>query len=156
MSHLLAVYLSESVKWKTCLKHRDSNSAHHIQEEKAYRALCKRSPTHSQFVIGQASRDTIGAFATGCSPSAALHKGMVTTMTEIIGRNLQPAILHFPTWSIRADAPSRTRQVAEPRAPLPSWLLELRCHQHPSEIRGLEETSGTTRALAPVSCSSSI
>jgi len=52
----------------------------------------------------------------------------------ILGKNLHLAGVHFPTWSIRADDPSRGAAPKEPRVPLPKWFWKLRAGIHPGDI----------------------
>ncbi|CAL1146331.1 unnamed protein product [Cladocopium goreaui] len=61
-------------------------------------------------------------------------------------KNLHVASIHFPTWSLRADGPSRGRKVLGARTPLPKWFWALRqgSRQAASKLDGLQ---GLSRAL---------
>ena len=126
-SALWAVQLSEGLCWKTIMQYRFKMVQHiNLQEAKARRSLCKRLPRDRRVVICQDSRVNLGALGKGRSPSRALNAILRSEAPYLLGKNLYPSGLHLPTWSIRADAPSRSTQVQGPRAPLPPWFWKLR------------------------------
>ena len=62
--------------------------------------------------------------AKGRSSSLALNRVVCQTSVEIVGRELYPKACHTPTWSLRADAPSRSRNIERPRCRWPGWLWD--------------------------------
>ena len=44
---------------------------------------------------------------------------------DVVGRELYPKAFHGPTWSLRADAPSRDRAPERPRLSWPPWFFDL-------------------------------
>ena len=77
-------------------------------------------------MVAQDSRVNLGALGKGRGPSNALNSLMKTEAPFLLGKNLYVAAMHFPTWSIRADGPSRERKVDPPRTALPAWFWLLR------------------------------
>ena len=126
-SQLWAVQLSESSPWKTWIQYGFKSHEHiNLQETKARRSLFKRLPPHRRVVVAQDSRVNLGSLGKGRSPSESLNRVMRSEAPWILGKNLYVAGVHFPTWSIRADCPSRFSPVTAPRAPVPSWFWKLR------------------------------
>ena len=122
-----AVKLSEGLVWKTCVQYTFRNRTHiNLQESKARRSLVKRLPRDRRVVICQDSRVNLGALGKGRSPSEALNTIMRTEAPYILGKKLYLAGVHFPTWSIRADAPSRSQAAPAPRISLPACFWPLR------------------------------
>ena len=117
-----------------------------IQEAKARRSLVKRMPGSSRVVVCQDSRVNLGALGKGRSPSEALNAVMRTEAPYLLGKNLYLSGVHLPTWSIRADAPSRSAPVLEPRTPVPSWFWQLRRGLAEAK-RCLDDLQGLPRAL---------
>ena len=122
-STLWAVQLSEGLCWRTFMQYRFKEKAHiNLQEAKARRSLIKRLPRDKRVVLCQDSRVNLGALGKGRSPSSSLNLIMRSEAPWILGKNLYPAGVHFPTCSIRADAPSRSLPTAGPRLALPPWF----------------------------------
>ena len=146
-STLWALQLSESLRWKTIMQYRFRCVTHiNIQEAKARRSLVKRMPGFSRVVVCQDSRVNLGALGKGRSPSEALNAVMRTEAPYLLGKNLYLSGVHLPTWSIRADAPSRSAPVLEPRTPVPSWFWKLRSDSAEAR-KGLDDVQGLPRAL---------
>ncbi|CAE7247502.1 unnamed protein product [Symbiodinium sp. CCMP2592] len=146
-STLWAVQLSESLRWRTIMQYRFRTVTHiNIQEAKARRSLVKRMQGSSRVVVCQDSRVNLGALGKGRSPSEALNAVMRTEAPHLLGKNLYLSGVHLPTWSIRADAPSRSAPVEEPRAPVPSWFWQLRRGSAEAR-RCLDDLQGLPRAL---------
>ncbi|CAE8724140.1 unnamed protein product [Polarella glacialis] len=144
VSHLWAVQFAETLPWTANMIYKFGDGGHiNLKEARAY----KRLPRDSKPVIGQDFKVCIGAFNKGRSPSAALSKIVVSTMPHILGKNLRPCSFHQPTWGMRADAPSRLRAVEAPTAAIPQWFWQLSNGTHPSDVRGLDENSYTSRGL---------
>ena len=137
-SSLWALQLSESLPWHTIMQYRFKVQSHiNLQEAKARRSLVKRLPRDKRVVIAQDSRVNLGALGKGRSPSQALNSIMRSEAPYVLGKNLYVA--GVPTWSIRADAPSRASRVQPPRIPCPQWFWELRAGRHVgSELDALE------------------
>ena len=126
-SALWAVQLSEGLVWSPWLQYKFKVVSHiNLQETKARRSLFKRLKRDQRVVVAQDSRVNLGALGKGRSPSNALNSLMKTEAPFLLGKNLYVATMHFPTWSIRADGPSRQRRVDPPRTALPSWFWRLR------------------------------
>ena len=102
--------------------------------------------TRFGWLFFQDSRVSIGALGRGRSPSQALNQVLRTEAPYILGKNIYPSSLHSPTWSIRADDPSRFTGVRPPRGLLPGWLLSLLRGVHPSDLSA-ELGEGLPRAL---------
>ena len=146
-SALWAVQLSESLVWKTCMQYTFRSRSHiNLQESKARRTLVKRLPRDRRIVICQDSRVNLGALGKGRSPSEALNSVMRTEAAYLLGKNLYVSGVHFPTWSIRADAPSRSQAPSGPRTPLPSWFWGLR-QGRPQASETLDDLEGLPRAF---------
>lgn len=126
-SALWAVQLSEGLEWSPWLQYKFKVVSHiNLQETKARRSLFKRLKRDQRVVVAQDSRVNLGALGKGRSPSNALNSLMKTEAPFLLGKNLYVAAMHFPTWSIRADGPSRQRKVDPPRTALPAWFGRLR------------------------------
>lgn len=146
-SHLWCVQLSECLPWRTCLQYRFRKLDHiNLQEGKARRSLFKMLPHSVRVAVFQDSRVSIGSLGRGRSPSQALNQVLRTEAPYILGKNIYPSSLHSPTWSIRADDPSRFTGVRPPRGLLPGWLLSLLRGVHPSDL-SVELGEGLPRAL---------
>ena len=146
-STLWAVQLSEGLAWKTIMQYRFRTVTHiNIQEAKARRSLVKRLPESRRVVVCQDSRVNLGALGKGRSPSEALNAVMRTEAPYLLGKNLYLAGVHLPTWSIRADAPSRSAPVLGPRTPLPPWFWHL-TRGDPEGHAALDDLQGWPRAL---------
>ena len=96
-----------------------------LQECKARKSLVKRLPRDNRVVICQDSRVNL-ALAKGGSPSKMFNGLLETEAPLILAKNLHISGVHFPTWSLRADAPSRSRKVEPARSPFPQWFLTLK------------------------------
>ena len=126
-SPLWAVQLSEGLVWKTIMQYTFRQVEHiNLQECKARRSLLKRVGHSKRLVMCQDSRVNLGALGKGRSPSNALNRLMRSEAPWILGKNLHLSGIHFPTWSLRADAPSRNSKVQAPRTELPPWFFTLR------------------------------
>ena len=126
-SPLWAVQLSEGLVWKTIMQYTFRQVEHiNLQECKARRSLLKRLKQGRRVVICQDSRVNLGALGKGRSPSSALNRIMRSEAPWLLGKNLHISGVHFPTWSLRADAPSRNFSVPDPRTELPPWFFVLR------------------------------
>ena len=66
----------------------------------------------------------LGSLGKGRSPSQALNRTMRSEASWILGKNLYLGGVHVPTWSVRADGPSRGRKVDPPRTCTPFWLAQ--------------------------------
>ena len=121
------------------MQYRFKEKAHiNLQEAKARRSLIKRLPRDKRVVLRQDSRVNLGALGKGRSPSSSLSLIMRSDTPWILRKNLYPAGVHFPTWSIRADAPSRSLPTAGPRLALPPWFWKLRS----GDITGASQLDG--------------
>ena len=146
-SALWAVQLSEGLTWKPWVQYEFRQKEHiNLQETKARRTLFKRIGRDKRLVVAQDSRVNIGSLGKGRSPSAALNRLLRSEAPFLLGKNLHVASIHFPTWSLRADGPSRGRKVLGARTPLPKWFWALRqgSRQAASKLDGLQ---GLSRAL---------
>ena len=63
-----------------------------------------------------------GAQRKGRSPSKSLNRVLLQTNAIILAGNLDPKCEHVPTWSLRADEPSRGYVLRGPRMALPWWF----------------------------------
>ena len=125
-SPLWAVQLSEGLTWKNWMQYKFKHVAHiNLQECKARRSLVKRLPRDRRVVVCQDSRVNLGALGKGRSPSQALNNLLQTEAPYLLAKNLHVSGVHFPTWSLRADAPSRNRKPEPARAALPKWFWRL-------------------------------
>ena len=125
-SDLFGVILSECLPWSVILKHPFKKHGHiNIQEARAYKSLLRRVPCCRRFVVAQDSQVNLAVEAKGRSSSIALNRVVSQTAVETVGRELYPKAYHTPTWSLRADAPSRNRQIERPRCCWPPWLWDL-------------------------------
>jgi hypothetical protein len=112
------VQLSEGLTWKPWVQYEFRQKEHiNLQETKARRTLFKRIGRDKRLVVAQDSRVNIGSLGKGRSPSAALNRLMPSEAPFLLGKNLHVASIHFPTWSLRADGPSRGRKVLGARTP---------------------------------------
>jgi hypothetical protein len=91
-----------------------------LQECKARKSLVKRLPRDKRVVICQDSRVNPGALAKGRSPSKMLNGLSKTEAPLILAKNLHISGVHFPTWSLRADAPVGPEKLNRLEAPFPS------------------------------------
>ena len=145
-SALWAVQLSESLRWSTYMQYRFRMVKHiNLQEAKARRSLVKRLHRDKRVVIAQDSRVNLGALGKGRSPSRALNSLMRSEAPYLLGKNLYVSGLHLPTWSIRADAPSRFTVPEGPRVKVPSWFWKLRAGDFRA-AQELDEAEGLSRA----------
>ena len=146
-SPLWSVQLSESLPWKTWIQYRFRMAVHiNLQESKVRRSLVKRLRPNQRVVVAQDSRVNLGAFCKGRSPSKALNTLLRSEAPYILGKNLYLAGIHMPTWSIRADDPSRGRKVSEPRTPLPAWFWPLKAGV-PGSHGALDDVESLPRAF---------
>ena len=145
-SPLWAVQLSEGLVWKTIMQYTFRQVEHiNLQECKARRSLLKRVGHSKRLVMCQDSRVNLGALGKGRSPSNALNRLMRSEAPWILGKNLHLSGIHFPTWSLRADAPSRNSKVQAPRTELPPWFFTLR-HDAQKGKDLLDQQEGFPRA----------
>ena len=125
-SALWAVQLSESLCWKPFMQYRFREQAHiNLQESKARRSVIKRLKPNRRVVMFQDSRVNLGSLGKGRSPADSLNRIMRREAPYLLGKNLYLAGAHMPTWSIRADGPSRFRPIDPPRIAIPSWFWKL-------------------------------
>lgn len=147
-SPLWAVQLSESLCWKPFMQYSFKHLAHiNLQETKARRSLVKRLKRDQRVVVFQDSRVNLGSLGKGRSPSTSLNGLMRQEAPYLLGKNLYLAGVHLPTWSIRADGPSRHRPVDPPRIAVPSWFWCLRKQPTPT-TDFLADLEGRPRAHA--------
>lgn len=146
-SHLWAVQLSESLPWKTWIQYPFRRLEHiNLQETKARRSLFKRIKPNRRVVVFQDSRVNLGSLGKGRSPSESLNRLMRSEAPLILGKNLLVGGAHLPTWSIRADCPSRSKPVFAPRACVPSWFWQLRVGKVQRVAEELDELQGLGRS----------
>ena len=146
-SALWAVQLSESLPWKTIMQYKFRLVQHiNLQEAKARRSLVKRLKRDRRVVIGQDSRVNLSSLGKGRSPSLSLNRIMRTEAPYLLGKNLYVSGIHLPTWSIRADAPSRGTRVEQPRIAVPKWFWRL-AHGDESAATVLDDLQGLPRAF---------
>lgn len=120
-SPFCAVQLSESLTWRTWMQYQFKELQHiNLQECKARKSLVKRLPRDKRVVICQDSRVNPGALAKGRSPSKMLNGLSKTEAPLILAKNLHISGVHFPTWSLRADAPVGPEKLNRLEAPFPS------------------------------------
>ena len=125
-SELFSVILSECLPWRVLLKHPFKRHGHiNIQEARAYQSLLRRMPPCSRVCVMQDSQVNLAVEAKGRSSSLALNRVYGQTAMELVGRELYPKCFHTPTWSLRADDPSRDRRISRPRLRWPGWLFGL-------------------------------
>ena len=67
----------------------------------------------------------LGVLRKGRSPSHALNSIMRSEAPYVLAKKIHLAGVHLPSWSIRADAPSRQAPVSEPRVAVPPWFWRL-------------------------------
>lgn len=147
-SHLWSVQLSESLPWKTWIQYPFRRLEHiNLQETKARRSLFKRLKPGRKVVVFQDSRVNLGSLGKGRSPSESLNRLMRSEAPLILGKNLLVGGVHLPTWSIRADCPSRSKPVFAPRAAVPSWFWRLRLGQTQSAAEQLDVLQGLARSV---------
>ena len=96
--------------------------------------------------VFQDSKVSIGSLGRGRSPSSALNGILRSEAPYILGTNLYPGSVHLPTWSIRADDPSRFVAVREPRGIVPPWFFALQRGVHPQDLQ-YELVQSSSRAL---------
>ena len=139
-SELFAVVLSECLPWSVILKQPFKRFGHiNIQEARAYRAVLRRVPSLRRFCVMQDSQVNLSVEAKGRSSSIALNRVVCQTSMDVVGRELYPKAFHGPTWSLRADAPSRNRAVERPRLCWPAWLFDLAAGGEEREARAVAE-----------------
>ena len=122
------------------MKHRFQAKGHiNVQEAYAFRSICRRAPARCRFVTLQDSMVNLCIEAKGRSSSPALNRVLVQTWAEVMFRGQVPRGLHTPTWSLRADEPSRNRPIRPPRMRFPNWLwLLLRNNTQAADAAVLE------------------
>ena len=69
-------------------------------------------------------------------------------MSLQIAKNVYNAGIHCPTWSLRADDPSRRKQVRLPRAAIPAWFWALKGGRLSEAQDELDAVSGMPRSWA--------
>ena len=94
----------------------------------------------------QDSNVCLGVGAKGRSSSQSLSRVAIQIATDILGRDLHPKGLHTPTWSLRADQPSRGRAVEDPRICIPWWVFALRSGV-PARAQAADEYRNTLPAI---------
>lgn len=148
VSHLWSTQLAESLPWVPFRKYRFKHGGHiNVLESHARRSLLLNLVPCQRVVVFQDSMVTLGAGAKGRSSSRALNNVMQQEMAIQIAKDLYVGGAHAPTWALRADDPSRNKTVRLPRAPLPSWFLELRVGKLSRAQDSLDEVSDTPRSL---------
>ena len=126
LGHLWALQLSESLSW-SILKSRYISRGHiNVQEVKAHKDLIRHIDRDMRIVFLQDSRVCLGCSSKGRSGSKALNSHLRSEAAYLLGKNLHVGGAYCPTWSIRADDPSRLKPVREPRSAVPVWLWKLR------------------------------
>ena len=146
-SALWAVQLSEGLNWKTWIQYSFQSREHiNLQETKARRSMFKRLGHGMRLVVCQDSRVNLGSLGKGRSPSKALNRLLRTEAPYILGKNLYVSSVHFPTWSIRADGPSRGRKVESARTALPRWFWKVSAGDHEAKEQ-LDFLQGLPRAF---------
>ena len=83
----------------------------HIQEARAFKDLIHRIHRNRRFVVLQDRKVNLAVEAKCRSSSLALNRMVTQTSMEIEACELYPRAYHTQTWSLRADAPSRGRQI---------------------------------------------
>ena len=142
MSHLWSTQLAEALPWKTVRAYRFPR-ANHIN---VLKTLVQIVPMNSRVVVFQDSLVTLGSHAKGRSSSRALNRILKKSMAVQLAKNVFASGFHCPTWALRADDPSRQKQVRPPRVPLPSWFLALRAGQREAAQDTLDACSGNPRS----------
>ena len=146
-THGWAVALSESLTWRTILQYKFHRPGHiNILEALARRAFVKRAPRDSRLSVGHDSRVLLGAGAKGRSPSRSLNRVFCSECPYTCGKNLHLASFHVPTWSIRADDPSRFKPPRGPRLYPPPWLRRLWVGDRYGE-EGMHQLAHASKAL---------
>ena len=122
-SSLFTIVLSECLPWATAMKHRFREKGHiNVQEAYAFRSICRRAPPRCRFVTFQDSLVNLSIEAKGRCSSPSLNRVLLQSWAEVIFRGQQPRGLHTPTWSLRADEPSRDKAIRPPRMCYPEWV----------------------------------
>ena len=122
-SRFVSVILSECLPWRGLVKHRLQKRGHiNIQEAFAFRSLCRRAPARSRFATLQDPLVNLCIEAKGRFSSPALNRVLFQTWAEVLGHRQYPRGIHTPTWSLRADCPSRSREIDPPRLAIPRWV----------------------------------
>ena len=122
-SELHTIILSECMPWVVNVKHKFRKHGHiNIQEAYAYRSILRRAPSSSRFVVLQDSLVNICVEAKGRSGSPALNRVVWQTWAEALARAQYPKAWHTPTWSLRADDPSRDKPIGRPKLAFPRWV----------------------------------
>ena len=127
VSHLWSTQLAESLPWKVARRYKFARTNHiNVLECHVRKTLLHLAPMDCRLVNFQDSMVTLGATAKGRSSSAALNSILRQDMSLQLAKNVYVCGIHCPTWALRADDPSRQRQVRPARAQLPQWLLLLK------------------------------
>ena len=142
VSSLFNIILSECLPWVGTMKHRFKSPGHiNVQAAYAFRSICRRAPSRCRFVTLQDSLVNLSIEAKGRSSSPALNRIILQTWAEVLFRGQVPRGLHAPTWSLRADEPSRDKPVRPPRMKNPSWLWLLLSKNTQARDAGAAEIS---------------
>ena len=127
VSHLWSTQLAESLPWTVARRYKFARTNHiNVLECHVRKTLLHLAPMDCRLVNFQDSMVTLGATAKGRSSSAALNSILRQDMSLQLAKNVYVCGIHCPTWALRADDPSRQRQVRPARAQLPQWLLLLK------------------------------
>eukprot|EP00435_Cladocopium_sp_Y103_P025667 s2641_g6.t1 len=147
VSHLWATQLSECLPWRVCRKYGFRHPAHiNILESHARRSLLLNIPGKARVVVFQDSMVALGSGAKGRSSSRSLNRVLRQECAICVAKDLYVAGIHAPTWSLRADDPSRSKRLRPPRAPLPTWFLLLKRGLVAQGQDELDKVSGLSRA----------
>ena len=124
VSHLWATQLADSLPWKVARAYKFRKPNHiNILECHVHQTLMQVAPMDCRLVAFQDSMVTLGPTAKGRSSSESLNRVLRGTMSLQLAKNIFPVGIHCPTWSLRADDPSRQKRVRPPRCALPRWFL---------------------------------
>ena len=141
------ISLSECLRWRVVRKCRPRRQAHiNLHEQRAWRLVLKCAKRGSRVFGLQDSRVNLGAGAKGRSPSQSLNRLLCRSGSITWGRGLYPRSDHVPTWSIRADEPSRDYVLRPPRGPVPPWLRRLSAGDRPAGSLLLDSLSSASKA----------
>ena len=148
VSHLWSTQLSESLPWKVVGKYRFKKPGHiNVLECHARKTLALKLPPNHRYVVFQDSMVCLGSGAKGRSSSVSLNRVLAQEMTVLIAKDLYLGGAHTPTWSLRADDPSRRKKLSVPRCPVPKWFLCLRRGLLAQAQDALDENSNTPRSM---------
>jgi hypothetical protein len=147
--YLWAIQTSEALNWKVIVQQPFRKVRHiNLQEGSVEGLVVRRAPWRRRILILEDSEVTLGSSAKGRSPSRAMNRLLLQRNVEMLAREQFLRGTHIPTWSIRADYPSRFNPLVGPRTVIPRWMRMLRAGDREGAIAVLDTLGAIPRGLA--------